>query len=157
MGSPSVDPSLPYRRVQRARWPLLIMVPSSGLSLALGVFGSDVPWVVRSAAVAFALVLAWMAVTFTVLTVEVDGRIEVRFGGGWPRRSVSLDSVMAADTVRNRWWYGWGIRYMGAGWLWNVSGLDAVRLELDTGRELRIGTDDPQGLLKAVRLACGLG
>lgn len=133
------------------------MVPVVGVFLALVVFGSSVPWAVRSLGAASALVLGWVAATFTVLTVEVDDRIEVRFGGGWPRRRLPLGSVVAADAVRNRWWYGWGIRYLGEGWLWNVYGLDAVRLELDTGRALWIGTDDPQGLLLAVRQACGLG
>jgi hypothetical protein len=37
---------------------------------------------------------------------------------------------------------GWGIRALHKGWLWNIAGLDAVELELKTGRVFRIGTDD---------------
>jgi hypothetical protein len=55
--------------------------------------------------------------------------------------------------VRNKWWYGWGIRLTPHGWLFNVGGLDAVELELASGRKFRIGTDEPQGLLNAIRTA----
>jgi len=44
------------------------------------------------------------------------------------------------------WLVGWGIRWTGSGWLFNVSGLDAVELSLKSGRRFRIGTDDPRGL-----------
>jgi hypothetical protein len=34
--------------------------------------------------------------------------------------------------------------------MWNVWGLDAVELELDTGRRFRIGTDQPVELTDAL-------
>ena len=36
------------------------------------------------------------------------------------------------------------------GWMYNVWGLDAVQLELQSGKSFRIGTDDPDGLVAAL-------
>ena len=55
--------------------------------------------------------------------------------------------------MRNLWYYGWGIRYTPHGWLFNVSGLDAVELELKNGRTWRVGTDEPVELLAAIQAA----
>jgi hypothetical protein len=35
--------------------------------------------------------------------------------------------------------------------LYNVSGRDAVEIQLDDGRRFRLGTDDPEGLVAALR------
>jgi len=50
--------------------------------------------------------------------------------------------VTAVRQVRNHWYYGFGIRKVPNGWMYNVSGLDAVELHLTSGKVFRIGTDD---------------
>ena len=50
------------------------------------------------------------------------------------------------EEVTTHWIYGWGIRWIPGGWLWNVSGLDGVELALVSGRRFRIGTDEPEQL-----------
>ena len=52
--------------------------------------------------------------------------------------------------VRNKWWYGYGVRKVPNGWMYNVAGLDAVELELGEDRVFRIGTDDPAALMAAL-------
>jgi hypothetical protein len=105
------------------------------------------------AGVVLALVVACL-VLFATLTVEVDGeRVRLWFGPGLIRRSFALSDVVAARPVRNRWWYGWGVRLTPHGWLFNVSGLDAVELELRSGRRFRIGTDEPRPLAEAIESA----
>lgn len=52
--------------------------------------------------------------------------------------------------MRNKWWYGWGIRLTPHGWLYNVSGLDAVELHLTGGRKVRLGTAEPAQLSRAI-------
>src|SRR5687767_4721302 len=70
---------------------------------------------------------------FCSLTVQVrDGWLECWFGLGLIRRRIRLEDIRGAQPVRNRWWCGWGIRLTPHGWLWNVSGLDAVELTLET-------------------------
>ncbi len=103
------------------------------------------------------VVLAVTAITVLLsgwLTVEVTGdSLSLRFGVGLVRRRFAIGDVAGARTVRNRWYYGWGIRYTPHGWLFNVSGLDAVEIDLATGRRYRIGTDEPQALLAAIERA----
>jgi hypothetical protein len=95
------------------------------------------------------LVLAGLA--FSTLTVEVDAsEIRVRFTGGLLRKRVALDELRDRRVVRNPWFYGWGIHKIPGGWIWNVSGLDAVELLLADGRVLRIGTDEPEALSRAI-------
>ena len=94
------------------------------------------------------LFLTWL---FGSLTVEVDDE-ELRhwFGPGFWKKSYQLLDIESSTVVRNSWFWGWGIRLTPNGWLYNVSGLDAVQLQLRSGRKLRIGTDDPQGLVEAI-------
>ena len=102
--------------------------------------------------VVFALLVgsAWL---FSSLTVEVSGS-EVRwyFGPGiWDYR-IALSDIESVRIVRNTWVNGFGIR-MRLGWrLYNVSGLDAVELHLKNGGIRRIGTDDPKGLVAALKV-----
>ena len=51
--------------------------------------------------------------------------------------------------MRNSPWYGWAIRWIRQGSLWNAWGLAAVELDLTKGRQFRIGTYEPDELLAA--------
>jgi hypothetical protein len=94
---------------------------------------------------------------FSALTVEVTmDKLLLSFGPGLIRKSFHIEDIRNAKVVRNPWYYGWGIRSTPHGWLFNVSGLDAVELELKNSRRFRIGTDDPQELLRAIQQASHL-
>ncbi len=100
------------------------------------------------AGLALAMVVAWPLAILVVavlalvkvlllqsLTVAVTADLIVaRFGPGLVRRSFQLRSIREARTVRNRWYYGWGIRLTPHGWLFRVWGHDAVQIRLDSGR-----------------------
>ena len=78
--------------------------------------------------------------------------VNVSFGPiGLIRERFALADITAARTVRNSPAYGWGMRYIPHGRLWNVWGLDAVELQLKNGTRFRIGTDQPKELLQALR------
>lgn len=83
-------------------------------------------------------------------------RLEIRFGIGWIRRSWPIREIVGAEPVRNRWFYGWGIRWLPGAFLYNVTGLDAVELTLRGGARVRIGTPDPSGLAGFVRERIGI-
>jgi hypothetical protein len=107
--------------------------------------GAFVVWAVAGAA-------AVLIGSLRRLTVTVGkGVVEARFLLGWPVRRIDLRGVVDAEPVRNRWYLGWGIRWVPNGWMFNVGGLDAVELRMRSGRVFRIGTDDPDGLLEAIR------
>ena len=88
---------------------------------------------------------------FSRLTVIVDDQmIKIQFGLRVIRKVFQLKEIEAYRVVKNPWYYGWGIRYTPRGWLFNVSGLSAIELQLTSGKRYRIGTDDPDNLAKAL-------
>ena len=96
-------------------------------------------------------ILAVLGVMFGTLTVEVTHElVKLRFGPGPVRKSFPVAEIASTRRVRNHWAYGWGIRLTPHGWLFNVSGLDAVELEMADGKRYRIGTDQPAELLRAI-------
>jgi hypothetical protein len=68
----------------------------------------------------------------------------------YPQES-GLAEIVACEPICIRWWYGWGIHLTPYGWLYNVSGFDAVAITLRDGRKFALGTDDPHGLVDAIR------
>ena len=88
------------------------------------------------------------------LTVVVDARsVSTWFGWGWPRRTIALADIVSAERVSNSWWYGWGVRWVPGGWMFNNAGNGAVELRLESGSVFRIGTDEPDALLAAIEAA----
>jgi hypothetical protein len=91
---------------------------------------------------------------FYKLTITIkEETLCASFGIGVIRKRVSVAEIAACESIRIRWWYGWGIHLTPYGWLYNVSGLDAVAITLRNGRKFALGSDDPHGLAEAVRAA----
>jgi hypothetical protein len=98
------------------------------------------------------LILLICAIMFCKLTIKIDEEtLQVCFGIGLICKKVPLIEIVACDPIRIRWWYGWGIHLTPYGWLYNVSGLDAVAITLRNGRRFALGTNDPDGLVEAIR------
>ena len=100
------------------------------------------------------LILLTCAFLFDSMTVKVSRTyVSLKFGIGIIRKRFAIIDVQKAIIVRNRWYYGWGIRLTPHGWLYNVSGLDAIEIQLRNGRKYRIGTDEPVELLSVIHSA----
>jgi hypothetical protein len=87
------------------------------------------------------LVSAWL---FSSLTIEITEReLRWRFGPGWIRKTMPLAEITSAEPVRTG--LSWGIHWSPRlGWLYNVSGWDAVLVTLRSGKKFALGTDEPQ-------------
>ena len=106
------------------------------------------------------VVVAILVMMFAILALGIylsrldvtvtDDQVVAAFGFGKPRRAFDLTEITEVRAVRNSWWNGWGVRKIRNGWMYNVWGLDAVQLELRSGKSFRIGTDDPDGLVAAL-------
>ena len=96
-------------------------------------------------------VLALAFLMFGWMRVVVDERaVRAIMGIGLVQKSVEVADIRRADVVCTRVWWGWGVHWTPAGWLYNVSGRRAVRLELASERPVMIGTGDPRGLHEAI-------
>ena len=84
------------------------------------------------------------------ITIE-DETLCASFGPGIIRKRVGLVQIVGCEPIRIRWWYGWGIHLTPYGWIYNVSGFDAVAITLRDGRKFAFGTDDPHGLTTGIR------
>jgi hypothetical protein len=105
--------------------------------------------------VAAALLIA-TGLLFGWLRVEVDDdELRARFGIGLIGKTIALSEVRSFSSVKNQWYWGWGIRLYPGGWLYNVSGTDAVEVILRDGKRYRIGTDEPAALADALRRVVG--
>jgi hypothetical protein len=105
----------------------------------------------RGALVAGTLVATLLGLLWSRLTVRVDGdRLHWSFGPGWPRFSLPLGDIAAVEVTRTTFWQGWGIHRTRKGWLYNISGWDAVLITRRDGKQLLLGTDEPRRLKTAL-------
>jgi hypothetical protein len=89
---------------------------------------------------------------FSALTVACDAeKLSFYFGPGIIRKTIKYGEIKTIEKVRNRWYYGWGVRWYGRGWLYNVSGLDAIEITLNSGSQLRLGTNEPDKLMAFIK------
>ena len=103
------------------------------------------------------LLLAGLAL-YHSLTIEIrEGSLACSFGPGLIRRDFPLEEIVEARHVRNHWYNGFGIRRTASGWMYNVSGLDAVEITLRSGKHFRMGTDRPAEVVKAITDALNQG
>ena len=101
-----------------------------------------------------AVILGIVYALFHSLTVRVSrSDIALSFGVGLIRKQFPIGDISGASIVQNRWYNGFGIRKIRGGWLYNVSGFDAIEIQLKNERKYRIGTNQPKELLAAVESA----
>jgi hypothetical protein len=95
---------------------------------------------------------------FHSLTVIVQGdALEIRFGIGVLSFRFPLRDIVSATPARDSWRHGWGIHWIGDGWLYNVSRWDAVEICMRNGKRNQIGTDEPERLAEAIQQAIQQG
>ena len=107
----------------------------------------------NSSIVAIMIFILFILASFASLNVTIDKNyLRIKFGYGIYRKRFLLKEIISARTVKNRWYYGWGIRL----WLWprmliyNVSGFDAVEIKMKNVKTYRIDTDEPKKLEHAI-------
>ena len=90
--------------------------------------------------------------TFCGMTTRIGPEIiKISFGIGLFRKKISLRRIASVEVSRSPWYYGYGIRLIPNGWMYNVSGPHSVELTFtDRDRVIRIGTQDPQRLKQEI-------
>ena len=138
--------------------PVIVFLVAIDLAVFIGLAGSDeLTTGVVALTVGITVVIVATVLLFSRLVVEVDTEsLRTSFGFGWPHRVIAIADITAIRKVRNSWWYGWGIRWVRNGWMYNTWGYDAVEVGLSAGRVFRAGTEDRDGLANALSEATGL-
>ncbi|GLX85475.1 hypothetical protein tloyanaT_17270 [Thalassotalea loyana] len=89
-----------------------------------------------------------VSVLFSSLTIYItDDKIGWHFGLKFWHKTLPLSDVKSARLVTTKWYYGLGIRLVPNGWLYIVSGNQAVELTTKTNKHIMIGTDDGERLI----------
>jgi hypothetical protein len=98
------------------------------------------------------LIIAALQVVFYQLTTIVsETTLTVRYGVGLLAFRFPLSEITQITERTVPWYAGYGIRWVGDAWLFNVSGRDAIEVTFDSGRKVWVGTDDPDGLAAILR------
>ena len=137
-----------YKHTQRGTVILAVMLGMAFICAALAILMFKVFWLTSF----FLVMVAWL---FHSLTIEIGEReLRWRFGPGLIRKVVQLDEIISAtpQSTGPSWGIHWSPRL---GWLYNVSGYDAVLITLRSGKKFALGTDEPQVLTEAIRRHIG--
>jgi hypothetical protein len=135
-----------------------------GWITAIGILGSIVlvcsllAWSAQSlseiSAAIVVVVLLGALVTFSSLTVRVSDRaLAWWFGIPAIGRRVALGDIESVVAIKTSIFEGWGIHLTWHGWVWNVSGFNAVQITLRSGTRFAVGTPEPQAVIDAVARA----
>lgn len=96
--------------------------------------------------------MASLLFTFRSMTVSIAANELVLEFGNWLKvKTISLSDIEDVSVERMSPIHGWGIHFVGEGWLYNVYGLDAVKVTLKNGEKIFIGTDEAPELESSLR------
>ena len=80
---------------------------------------------------------------FQMRTTVDENLIQITYGIGIIKKKIQMENIQQVEAVRNKWYYGLGIRWSWKGWLYNIQGLSAVELKFkNSTSNIRIGTAD---------------
>src|SRR5512137_1708363 len=116
-----------YAHTQRGTVVQVALLIGAVVCFALAQFLPAPPFVVPMVL----LVFVTCAYMFSSLTIQITDRaLHWCFGPGIFRKQVALAEIKTVEITRTRLLEGWGIHKTSRGWLYNVSGFDAVRVTL---------------------------
>lgn len=135
-----------YRHTQKGPWGLMCYAFAAAFLTANWAMPVPVPRMIFFAAGILMLLLAG---SLGQLTVADEGdHLGIRFGP-LPlfRKRIFYDDIVEVEKGRTNFLDGWGIHWNPwHGWVWSIWGRDCVVIHLKRGT-IRVGTDDPDGLL----------
>ncbi len=104
-------------------------------------------------AVVFVLALA----SFYSFTIQIaDGILNFWFGFGVGRKSFPIEGIRSIETVKNPWYYLWGIKSIPGGWLYSIApGGRAIELIIKDNRKIHLGTNRPEEIKRRLDKATG--
>ena len=140
-----------YQAYNHKQWSIVLFTIIPILAFCVLVFSievKEIPPIVLG--VVFGL-LTVITILFSSMTIEVnESEVSWFFGPCAFKKKLLLEEIGQCKKVRNPIWMGFGIHAFGTGWIYNVSGLLGVEIELKGGSFIRLGTDEPNYLIQAI-------
>ena len=141
------------QRFGRGLWVLVLVF---GAAVLIPLIGRSVPL----AALAFGpiiIALVFALIALSRLDVDVDDQgIHLAFHLLWPTRHIPLENVKRAQATQYSplMWGGWGVHYVFLrGWSFNAGGHEGVKVELNKGSSVMIGSQRAKDLEAAIAKA----
>ena len=100
----------------------------------------------------FLMIAALQLAFYQLTTIVTESTLTVRYGIGLLAFRFPLSEITQITERTVPWYAGYGIRWVGDAWLFNVSGGDAIEVTFASGRKVWVGTDDPNGLAAILRI-----
>ena len=100
----------------------------------------------------FLMIAALQLAFYQLTTIVTESTLTVRYGIGLLAFRFPLSEITQITERSVPWYAGYGIRWVGDAWLFNVSGNDAIEVTFASGRKVWVGTDDPNGLAAILRI-----
>ena len=139
-----------YEHTQRGAVLLVTFLVAALFLLALGMLTPGV----RELLFTVIGILAICGFLFSSLTIQITDRVlRWQFGPGLIRKEVPLREIERVEVTETTFLQGWGLHYTTEGWLYNVSGFQAVAVKLKNGKQFLLGTDEPERFCNAISLA----
>lgn len=91
---------------------------------------------------------------FYSFTIEITkDRLNFWFGIGVVSKSIKLSEISSFKSIKNPWYYFWGIKSIPGGWIYAIAPGEAVELILRDGKIIQLGTKQSQQLIRALDAA----
>ena len=142
-----------FREFQLSRLMLGVVIPMEALIVIFYIFQfGDRPLPLNGFLLLSGLMLLLLGLFYGMTTTIAGETIILSFGIGLITKRINLTEVRSVESVRNPWYYGYGIRWIRNGWLYNVSGAQAVELQFrDRTNVVRIGTKKQEELRTTIQ------
>ena len=100
----------------------------------------------------FLTIFIGILLTFYGMTVIVtDQYLKIIFGIGIYSKKIDLSTIASVSTQNNPYYYGFGIRFLSNGTLYNVNGKHAVEIRFKGKKKvIQIGTNDLENLRNVI-------
>lgn len=96
------------------------------------------------------LIQIFVLLLFYKLTILVNqSTIKIRYGIGLIRITIKIEKLLEVESIKTPWYYGLGIRITPKGMLYNIQGLNALKLVYQNrgnDKTLMLGTQEPEVL-----------
>jgi hypothetical protein len=88
---------------------------------------------------------------YGMTVIVTDKHLKIKFGIGFYTKKIDLTTISSVTVKKYPVYYGYGIRIIPGGLLYNVSGTNAIEIKLKNKKNIiQIGTNDWDNLKEAI-------